>query len=116
MVIKSYERVGLYSLHANNRKGDFLVVHSLKLPSIDASLGKAHAALLAERVIVSTNCSSLIIESDSLVIVLAIKDPYFFCDWNIELVIGDIQHQLLFITCFSFLSFVRFRSDTDFYL
>jgi hypothetical protein len=78
LVVKSYKRVGLYSLHANNRKGDFLVVHSLKLPSIDVDLGEAHAALLANRLAVSTSCYLLIIEGDSLVLVLATKDPCLF--------------------------------------
>jgi hypothetical protein len=39
---------------------------------------KAHAALLVVRLAVSFGCSSLSIEGDSLITVLAINDPFLF--------------------------------------
>lgn len=77
-----------------DHKGDFLAVNSLKLPSIDVGLGEAHAALLAVRLAASTRCSSLLLEGDSLVTVLAIIGPSLFFDWNIVLVIAGIHLHL----------------------
>jgi hypothetical protein len=58
----------------------FLTVNTLKLPPMDALMGEAHAALLASRLAVSMGCSPLIIEGDSLLTILALKDPLLFSD------------------------------------
>lgn len=63
-----------------NHDGDFIVVNSLKLPSMDVGLGEAHATLLVVCLAVSFCCSSLFIEGDSLVTVLTINDPPLLCD------------------------------------
>lgn len=78
-----------------DHKGEFLAVNTLKLPPMDANLGEAHAALLAVRMAASLGCTSLCLEGDSLVTVLAIKDPFLFSDWISESVISDISLQLL---------------------
>jgi hypothetical protein len=62
--------------------GNFVAVHSLKLPSMDANKGEACAALLAVRLAITAGVSSLLIEGDSLLTVLAIKEPHLFADWN----------------------------------
>jgi hypothetical protein len=59
----------------------FLVVNTLKLPSMDTLMGKAHATLLASRLAVSLGCSSLIIEGDSFLTILALKDHLLFSYW-----------------------------------
>ena len=45
-----------------NHQGEFLAVNSLKLPSMEANLGEAHATLLAVRLAVSFGCHSLVNE------------------------------------------------------
>jgi hypothetical protein len=59
----------------------FLVVNTLKLPPMDTLMGKAHATLLASRLAVSLGCSSLIIEGDSFLTILALKDHLLFSYW-----------------------------------
>lgn len=73
-----------------DHEGAFIAVNSLKLPSMDAGLGEAHAALLAVRLAVSCGCSPLVIEGDSLVTVMAINNPTLVSDWSIEPLISDI--------------------------
>lgn len=73
-----------------DHSGNFMAVNSLKLPSMDANLGEAHTTLLTLRLAVSFGCSPLIIEGDSLLIIIAIKDPLLFSDWNTALIISDI--------------------------
>jgi hypothetical protein len=55
-------------------------------------LGKAQATLWAVRPVASIKCSLLIIESDSWVTVLAINNPYLFCDWNTESVLAHVGY------------------------
>jgi hypothetical protein len=50
--------------------GNFLAMCSKKLPSLDANLGEAHAAMLATSLAVSLGCASLILEGDSLLTIL----------------------------------------------
>lgn len=57
-----------------DHSGNFLAVNYLKLSSTDANLGEAHATLLAVRLAASFGCSPLIIEGDSMLTILAIKD------------------------------------------
>lgn len=72
-----------------DHNGNFLAVNSLKLPHMDVNLGEAHAALLAIRLATAHGCSPLLIEGDSLLTTLAIKDPHLFLDWNSAPVISD---------------------------
>lgn len=74
-----------------DHSGNFLAVDTLKLPVMDATLGEAHAALLASRLAVSYDCSSLVNERDSLLTILAIIDPQFFVEWNIAPIVFHIQ-------------------------
>jgi hypothetical protein len=74
--------------------GKFLTVNTLKLPPMDALMGEAHAALLAFRMIVSMGCSSLIIEGDSLLTIMALKDPLLVSDRIFSPVISDFLVQL----------------------
>lgn len=64
--------------------GNFLAVYSLRLPAIDANKGEALAALLAVWLTHSFGCSSLILEGDSLLTILAVNEPCFCADWNTE--------------------------------
>jgi hypothetical protein len=80
-----------------DHEGNFLAVNSLKLPPMEVAMGEAHAALLASRIAVSFGCSRLIIEGDSLLTILAVKDPHLFLDWNSAPIISDIQLNLLSI-------------------
>jgi hypothetical protein len=59
----------------------FLAIKTLKLPHMNVLMGEAHAALLAFRLVVSFGCSPLIIKRDSLLTIIALKDPLFFLDW-----------------------------------
>ena len=79
-----------------DHEGNFLAVNSLKLPPMEVAMGESHAALLASRIIVSFGRSRLIIEGDSLLTILAVKDPLFL-DWNSDPIISDIQLNLLSI-------------------
>jgi hypothetical protein len=90
-----------------NHQGEFLAVNSLKLPSMEANLGEAHAALLAVRLAVSFGYRSLVIEGDSLVTILAINDPSLFFDWSIDPVLTDIKDQLLSIPSWKALKISR---------
>jgi hypothetical protein len=90
-----------------NHQGVFLAVNSLKLPSMEANLGEAHAALLAVRLAVSYGCQSLVIEGDSLVTILAINDPSLFSGWCIDPVLADIKDQLLSIPSWKALKISR---------
>jgi hypothetical protein len=72
----------------------FLAVNTLKLPPIDALMGEAHAALLASKLAVSMGCSPLIIEGDSLLTILALKDHLLFSDRIFAPVIFDSFVQL----------------------
>jgi hypothetical protein len=74
--------------------GNFLAVHSLRLPSVDANKGEALAALLAVRIAQSFGCSSLILEGDSLLSILAVTDPRFCAEWNTESIFLDIRQIL----------------------
>jgi hypothetical protein len=80
-----------------DHEGNFLAVLTKRLPPMDASLGEAHAALLAASLAVSAGCSSLILEGDSLLTIIAILDPLFFSDWASAPVIADVKNLLLSI-------------------
>jgi hypothetical protein len=60
-----------------DHNGNFVAICSKKLVAIDANLGEAHATLLATKLEVSFSSTSLIIERDSLLTIIAIKDPPF---------------------------------------
>jgi hypothetical protein len=77
-----------------DHSGNFLAVNSLKLPVVDANKGEALAALLAVRIASSFGCSSIIIEGDSLLTVLAIQKPHLFLSWNTDAIISDITEVL----------------------
>ena len=81
----------------SDHEGNFLAVNTLKFPPMEAVMGEAHAALLASRIAVFFGCPCLIIEGDSLLIILAMKDPHLFLDQNLVPIISDIQLQLLSI-------------------
>jgi uncharacterized membrane protein len=80
---------------------NFLVVNTLKLSPINALMGEAHAALLASWLVVSMGCSPLIIEQDSVLTILALKDPLLFSNWISAHVISDTIVQLLSINVWS---------------
>jgi hypothetical protein len=80
-----------------NHEENFLALNTLKLPPMEVDMGEAHAVLLASGIAVSFGCPCLIIEVDSVLTILAIKDPHLFLDWNLTPVISNIQLQLLFI-------------------
>ncbi|XP_059441832.1 uncharacterized protein LOC132174155 [Corylus avellana] len=90
-----------------DHEGNFLAVCSKKLPSMDANLGEAHGALLATSLAVSVGCSSLILEGDSLLSIVAIKDPHLFSDWVSAPVISDTLDLLLSIPVWSALKISR---------
>jgi hypothetical protein len=90
-----------------DHSGKFLAVNTLKLPPMDALMGEAHAALLASRLAVSMGCSPLIIEGDSLLTILALKDPLLFSDWIFAPVISDSLVQLHSINVWSALKISR---------
>jgi hypothetical protein len=48
---------------------------------MDANLGEAHAALLTSKFAASFGCPALILEGDSLLTIVAIKDPLLFSHW-----------------------------------
>jgi len=72
-----------------DHSGKFLAVNTLKLPPMDALMDEAHEALLASRLAVSMGYSPLIIEGDSLLTILALKDPLLFSYWISAPVIFD---------------------------
>jgi hypothetical protein len=92
VVIHSSFAMAATTLRDHN--GIFIAVNSLKLPSMDVGLGEAHIAFLAVRLTVSFGYSSLVVEGDSLVTMMAINNPHLFFDWNIEPLIFDILLQL----------------------
>ena len=51
----------------------FLAVNTLKLPLVDANKGEAIAVLLVVRLVFSFDCSSIILEGDSFLTILAIN-------------------------------------------
>jgi hypothetical protein len=74
---------------------------------MDALMGEAHAALLAFRLAVSIGCSPLIIDGNSLLTILALKDPLLFSDWISALVISDSLVQLHSINVWNALKISR---------
>jgi hypothetical protein len=76
---------------------DVVVRHlfsTLRLPHLDPSLGEASAALLGIRLALSHGCSSVMIEGDSLLTILALNQRHIFTDWPCALVIKDCHLQL----------------------
>jgi hypothetical protein len=65
---------------------------------MDANLGEAHAALLTSKFAASFGCPALILEGDSLLTIVAIKDPLLFSGWAFAPIISDIKLQLLSIS------------------
>jgi hypothetical protein len=90
-----------------DHEGNFLAVSSKKLPPLAASQGEAHAALLAVSLAVSVGCSSLVLEGDSLLTIVAINDPSLFLDWASAPVISDLHGLLLSIPVWSALKISR---------
>jgi hypothetical protein len=85
-----------------DHNGDFVAVCSKKLAAMDANLGEAHAALLAIELSVSFSSTSLILEGDSLLTIIAIKDPHpTFSGWASSPVIFDLQNVFLSIPVWS---------------
>jgi hypothetical protein len=68
---------------------------------------EAHAALLAVSLAVSVGYSSLILEGDSLLTIVAINDPPLFLDWASAPVIFDLHDLLLPIPIWSALKISR---------
>lgn len=62
---------------------------------MNANLGEANTTLLAVRLAFSFRYSSLIIEGNSLLTVLAINEPHLFTDWNNAPIVSDIRLQLI---------------------
>ena len=77
--------------------GFWLPAHS-NYPNSEASFGEAFAALLAVRLAASYSCSSIHVEGDSLLIILAINQGHFLSDWPCALVIVDCRQQLSFFS------------------
>ena len=78
-----------------------MAVCSKKLPSLDANLGEAHAALLAISLAVSVGCPALILEGDSLLTIVVVNDPLLFSVWASAPVISDSIDLLLSIPVWS---------------
>jgi hypothetical protein len=89
-----------------DHNGNFVAICSKKLVAIDANLGEAHATLLATKLVVSFSSTSLIIERDSLLTIIAIKDPQF-SSWASYAVISYLQNVLLSIPVWSALKTSR---------
>ncbi|GLT60899.1 hypothetical protein SLA2020_336400 [Shorea laevis] len=82
----------LYSVAAagiSNHNGCILAARSQKLPHSDVALGEASAALLAICLALSVGCSSLQLEGDSLLTILAINKGHLFLGWTSAPVIAD---------------------------
>jgi hypothetical protein len=80
--------------------GNFVAVCSKKLPSLDANLGEGHTALLAISLAVSTGCTALCLEGDSL-LTIVVNDPLLFFAWASAPVIYDSLDLLLSILVWS---------------
>jgi hypothetical protein len=65
-----------------------------KLPPSEALVGEVIAFLLAIQLSLSFSCSSLLLEGDSLLSILAIKKGQLFSKWLSALMIAD-SRQLL---------------------
>jgi hypothetical protein len=76
-------------------KGQIITAASLKLSSSDALIGEASAALLATRLALSVGVSSLFLEGDALLVILAINQPSLFSSWSFANVISNISLDLI---------------------
>lgn len=61
-----------------DHSGKFLAVNTLKLPPMNTLMDEARGALLSSRLAVSIGYSPLIIEENSLLTILTLKDPLLF--------------------------------------
>jgi hypothetical protein len=87
--------------------GNFVMVCSKKLPSLDANLGEAHAVLLAISLVVSVGCTALCLKGDSLLTIVAVNDPLLFYAWASAPLILDSLDLLLSIPVWSALKIYR---------
>jgi hypothetical protein len=62
---------------------------------MDATIGEANVALLVVSFAADFGCSSILLEGNSQLIILAINKDHLFLDWLCAPVIGDIQLHLL---------------------
>ncbi|XP_059440508.1 uncharacterized protein LOC132172957 [Corylus avellana] len=81
----------------NDHTGLIVAVCTKKLPHLDATVGEANAALLAVSFAADFGCSSILLEGDSQLCILAINKDHLFSDWLCAPMIADIHlHLLLF--------------------
>jgi hypothetical protein len=66
-------------------KGQIITTASLKLSSSDALIGEASAVLLATRLALSVGVSSLFLEGDALLVILAIDQSSLFSSFGLLL-------------------------------
>jgi hypothetical protein len=71
--------------------GSIIFAATLKLPSTDALLGEASAALLASRLASSAGLDNISLEGDSLLVSLALNSPSLFSSWNFCNLISDTR-------------------------
>jgi len=62
---------------------------------LDALISEAYAALLATRLAFLVGVSSLFLEGDALLVILAINQPSLFTSWSFANVISDISLDLI---------------------
>jgi hypothetical protein len=81
--------------------GSIIQCTSIISPPCYAILGEATAALLAARLALSLNLSSVILEGDSLTVSLAVNHPDITQDWRIASMVSCILSTIPFTTSWS---------------
>jgi hypothetical protein len=79
----------------SNHTNDIIYAITKRIFTLDATVGESQAALLATHIARSYEVDNLILEGDTINIILAIQNPNFFVGWNFANVIANIKLNLL---------------------